>query len=68
MSTYVKAPDYADVMTKEEWLESIRCGAFIPDDGCGYWAKEIDGSILESGVDCFTEPPDDATHVAWYNK
>ena len=63
--TYTQAiPDYADVMTLEDWEESVQCGAFIPNDGSGYWCK--DGK--ESGDSVWSTDPEDATHVAWYNK
>lgn len=57
-------PDYADVMTLADWQDAVNSGMFIPDDGTGYWAK--DGK--ESGDCPFSTPPEDATHVAWYNK
>lgn len=57
-------PKYAHVMTVPEWQEAVTSGMFIPYDGIGYWAK--DGK--ESGDDPFSTPPEDATHVAWYNK
>ena len=65
MRTYGRdIPDYADVMTVKDWQDAVQSGMFIPDDGTGYWAK--DGK--ESEDDPFYTPPEDATHVAWYNK
>ncbi len=57
-------PDYADVMTVEEWKDNVDGGLFVPDDGEGYWCKgnkESRDSVWESKAE-------DATHVAWYNK
>uniref|UniRef100_A0AAU8GH09 Uncharacterized protein n=2 Tax=unclassified Seunavirus TaxID=2494210 RepID=A0AAU8GH09_9CAUD len=58
-------PSYADVMTAEQWECSVRCGAFIPDDGIGYWCRD---DKHESCVSCWTPKPEWATHVAWYNR
>jgi hypothetical protein len=52
----------AVTFTLEEWASSG--GGYIPDDGSGYWVK--DG--LESDDSVWSSPPEDATHVAWYNK
>lgn len=60
-------PDYADVITFEEFQDYVRMGAFIPDDGDGYYATEThmwrypsvwDGSTIPHGT----------THIAWFNK
>ncbi len=56
--------DFADVMTVEEWQEAVANGSFVEYDGSGYWAK--DGK--ESGDSVWDTDPEDATHVAWYNK
>lgn len=59
-------PEYADVMTIEEWGDSVACGGFIPDDGGGCWATTEgmdNGSNVWDG-----EPPEWATHVAWFNR
>lgn len=65
-----KAPDYADSFEKNDWLQFVKFGAFIPDDGCGMWAaKSDDGFLYEStDHDAFGPAPEWATHVAWYNK
>jgi len=54
----------ADVFSLEEWKTSVRAGMFNEYDGCGYWSK--DGE--ESTDEVFSTRPEDATHVAWYNK
>jgi hypothetical protein len=60
---YDHPPD-AHIMTVAEWKDAVESGMFIPDDGIGFWVK--DGK--ESTDDPFETPPEDATHVAWYNK
>ncbi len=54
-----------DIMTKEEWIECVRCGAFIPDDGVGYWGTE---THYGEQFDSFHVAPKSATHVHWFNK
>ena len=55
----------ADTMTKQQWLDAVEVGAFIPDDGCGYWGTETHYSY---DFDCFNPAPEGATHVHWYNR
>lgn len=57
-------PDYADIMTVEEWQEQADRANFIPYDGEGHWCK--DGKESQDSV--WETPAEDATHVAWYNK
>jgi hypothetical protein len=52
------------LMSAEEFLMDEESGTIIDDDGCGYWAT-LD---KVSDVSCFSEKPDWATHVCWYNK
>lgn len=59
-----RIPAWADVFTVEEFAEHVLVGAFNTYDGSGYWAK--DG--MESDDEVFSTEPEDATHVAWYNK
>jgi hypothetical protein len=58
-------PDYARIMTVEEWVGGLESTAFTPDDGSGYWATE---KIMDRNCDAFDKKPDWATHVAWFNK
>jgi len=61
-------PDFADVMTKDDFIvQVLQNGFFTPDDGSGYPAK--DGK-MDRTRDVFPLAgiPDDATHVAWFNK
>lgn len=58
-------PDYADLMTLEDFTEYVRDGCFIEYDGDGYYATATE----ESQINVWNEPPPDwATHVTWYNK
>lgn len=56
-------PPWANVMTVEEWKESIRTGELTPIDGTGRWCK----GGKESPDHVFNTNQGDATHVAWYN-
>lgn len=65
MRTYKnEVPEYADVMTVEEWLDAVNSGLFVTYDGSGYWVKDN----KESNDEVFSSKPEDATHVTWYNK
>lgn len=57
--------DFADVMTKDEWIASVKVGAFIPSDGDGYWGTETHFSY---DAYAFKPAPSEATHVHWFNK
>lgn len=61
-------PDYADVMAKEDFITQVSDnGFFTEDDGTGYPAK--DGKMAENQfVFPLSRIPDDATHIAWFNK
>lgn len=61
-----KIPDYAEIMTAEEWEKAVEAGAYIPYDGSGYWAIKDKG--MDTNTYCFGPKPDWATHVAWFNK
>lgn len=57
-------------MTRQDFLDSVHCGAFIDYDGHGELATETECSNLNispSDVDDFLWP-EWATHVVWYNK
>lgn len=57
---------FGDVFTIEEFDASVKCGAFIPDDGMGLYGTETHYSwgLCVWG----TYPPRDATHVHWFNR
>lgn len=56
-----------DVYTIEEFAESVKIGAFIPDDGCGMFGTE-DHYSYSANVWTATKLPAGATHVHWFNK
>lgn len=56
---------YGVLMDVVEFRDCVRCGAFIPDDGIGFWAT----ATLESNQGVWsTKRPEWATHVMWYNR
>lgn len=57
-------PSYGDVFTMEEWLEQLDSGGIIDDDGCGHYAKD---GMMAGDSDPFSDEPEDATHVVWFN-
>jgi len=61
-------PDYADVMEVSEFKEQMQYGAYY-DDGVGYPVKggKMDRS-RPINPPSLTAIPEDATHVAWFNK
>ncbi|UOL48551.1 hypothetical protein QGX12_gp093 [Pseudomonas phage Kremar] len=67
MTFDIEADKYRDLFTIKEFAECVACGAFIPDDGCGWFGTETHYSYDLSvwGVD---KIPEGATHVHWYNK
>lgn len=63
-----------DIMTIDDYMDSVDHGMFIDYDGHGHPAVERDGKFYEDrrheiipslGRDCF---PEGATHVNWFNK
>lgn len=63
-------PNYAYVITVEEFLASCRDGWFIDYDGFGEPIKDnlVDGSYRLNPSEMPHNMPADATHVAWYNR
>lgn len=57
-------PNYGDVFTVENWRSMLKRGSCTPEDGTGYPVKN---SKMNRFGDVFP-PPDDATHVVWFNK
>lgn len=63
----------ADVMTVERFIDACACGAFVNDDGSGYFCTDektmTDAAAVPSRV--YDKKPVDFaefTHVAWFNK
>lgn len=65
---YVEKLDQnGDLISREDWLESVKAGVFIDYDGFGYPVRGNRQSrqvIVPSTAD---QLPDDATHVIWYD-
>jgi hypothetical protein len=66
-------PDYGDLMTIQEWIDSVDCGCFIDDDGTGNLAYkdkmsniEVYPSMVKDGE--FNKIKNDFTHIVWFNK
>ena len=57
---------YADVMPIPEFDGCVDVGAFIPDDGNGYYGTETHYSYSYGVWSDY--PPEGATHVHWYNQ
>lgn len=63
-------PEYGDLMTMEEFLDSVACGALIDYDGHGNYATETEMS------DIVVVPSDvrlgrinmTFSHVVWFNR
>lgn len=63
-------PDYGDLMTLEEFIDSCECGGFIDYDGDGYYSTGTEMSTLEiSPSDVIAKKfRKDFTHVVWFNR
>lgn len=65
--------DNGDLMTLEDWRESVEDGMFIDDDGFGDEVRWVDGEdpkVLEEWI--YPSEADrlnpETTHILWYNK
>lgn len=65
-----KAPDYADKMTIDEFVNDCREGYFMDYDGWGhYGTEEMESDLSIYPSDVIDENyRKDFTHVYWYNK
>lgn len=68
MSFDVEKSEYGDLFTFKEFVDAVNCGAFIPDDGCGYLGTETHYSYDYSVWSWDGRLPKDVTHVHWFNK
>jgi hypothetical protein len=60
---------YADLMTLEEWVESVKDGMLMEDDGFGYYATATHQSIEEIPFyEDINDYDKNFTHVVWFNK
>jgi len=60
-----------EIMTIQEFKDSIECGALTDDDGHGEWATvtHVHTGTRVHPSDVFVlVPPEGVTHVCWYNK
>ena len=59
-------PDYADLISADEFSKLVDAGGFVSSDGSGCWATKFymdnDSNVWASSR------PEWATHVAWFNK
>lgn len=63
-------PDYADVMTLQEFIENVNDGGFIDYDGFGHYVlngKETDITIYPSDIE-HGAIRREFDSVAWYNR
>jgi hypothetical protein len=63
-------PDYADVMTMDEFIENVETGGFIDYDGHGYYATKTNHTskvVVPSDVTCGRIDLR-YSHVAWFNR
>jgi hypothetical protein len=65
------------VMRIDEFSVAAVANLYVPDDGSGYFCKQINGVIMASDVSIWgdfnensdlLDPVEDATHVIWYPK
>ena len=63
-------PDYAHLMTVEQFKKDCEDRCLIDSDGSGHFVK--DGIMFEEYLSCADVAkgiiPKDVTHVAWFNK
>lgn len=70
---YRPMPEYAEILTIEDFRKFCKALAFVNDDGVGYYSTETEISSIQARPSDFyycTEPtiPSTLTHVAWFNK
>lgn len=62
----VESDHVGEVYTIDEFIDLVKVGAFIPDDGFGVFGTETHYNYEYFAWS--TIPPKDATHVHWFNK
>jgi len=70
MTKYIALLDEDDdVYTLEDFIDCVKSGGFIDDDGFGHPVKDD-----KMNMDIWVKPsrleeiPADATHIVWYNR
>jgi hypothetical protein len=70
----VKNYIYGDLLTMEEWIASVECGALIDYDGFGHYVL---GDTVLSSMSMYVKPSmlkrnevftQTYTHIMWYNR
>jgi len=63
-------PDYGDLMTLKEFIESCKDGMFIDYDGVGHYATETEMTDIEVYPSDITngDIQYEWTHVCWFNR
>jgi hypothetical protein len=67
---YTPIDDCGDHLPLGEWIDCVKCGAFIDYDGFGYYATEtqetnvrvIPSDVANGKIDTTW------THIVWYNR
>ncbi len=65
---YTVAPEFGDVIPLEEFREAVASNFFTDWDGFGHPMKDGLEDTSISVYPSTMEIPEDATHIAWYNK
>jgi hypothetical protein len=66
--TWKAIPEWADHMTKAEFIEAVDSGCFTQSDGMGYLATATSMCENTDAFDILFDAPEMYTHVVWYNK
>jgi len=64
----VDLPDYGELMTRQDWLETVEGGGFIDYDGNGAPSdgKKMSRAVIYPSI--ADQLPQEATHVMWFNR
>lgn len=62
--------ELADIFDIDEFISLTNINTLTPEDGVGYFVYQLeDGSLMQDEAsNCFEHIPEDAVHIAWYNK
>lgn len=69
-ANFTGIPSYGDLMSLEDFKESVRNGGFIDYDGSGNLATDSkcsDITIIPSEVEDY-DFPEWCSHIVWYNR
>jgi hypothetical protein len=69
---YEKIPEYGDIFTLHDFIESVKNTSFTNDDGTGYYGSDkIMSNVYARPSDIYKGNIDSRTkwtHVIWFNK